>query len=155
MWVAIDLSYGKPMAYAGVEHETVVFVKTTAHTGQRAVEEIQAYVRDALRYGTIITGLVWEKPYHKRNPEVFRRLAHMSGQFHQFCQEHGLQYRQIMPSHWKRSYLRKTGLRARSKAGQAFLTRLASHYIGRNNFTVDERDAVLIGLYVNRREREG
>ena len=152
MWIAIDLAYGKKIAYAGIAGEEVIFVYTTHYTGEKAIREVQAYVKDALRFGNVIEGIITEKPYHKANAEVFRQFAEMNGQFKQFCDDYGMEFVQVMPAHWKKSYFTRVSVRVNSKPGQAHLNKIAERYIGRNNFTPDERDAVLMGLYVVRRK---
>ncbi len=153
MWVAIDVAYqpGKRLAYAGVEGDRVVFVTSTNTTGEAAVTEIQAFVRDALRYGQSVAGIVLERPYYRHNLEVFRRFAVISGQFRQFCQQMGLLYAEVMPAHWKRSYLQGSGISARSQVANALFTAIARELIGHAHFSDDERDAVLMGLYFSRR----
>jgi len=151
MWIAIDLAITKPLAYCGIAGEEIIFVKSTHRKGEAGLVEIFGLIKDARKYEyQIIEGIVTERPYHKLNQEIFRHFAEIVGRIRHFCDKNELEFAQIMPAHWKGAYL-KGHYPAATKAGNAMLNKIAKSILGRNNFTPDERDAVLFGLYHIRR----
>ncbi|NOY58928.1 MAG: hypothetical protein GXO75_08345 [Calditrichaeota bacterium] len=154
MIISLDIGLKKAIAYAGIAGDTLVFVGSTEKKGASGLDEIFAFIRDAHKYNyRYIETIVTERPYKKANPEVFRQFAQIIGRIEEFCNEQDIELQQIMPAHWKRSYLAKTKFPAKSKEANALLNSIAESIIRRNNFTPDERDAVLLGMYYARRKK--
>jgi len=148
--LSIDLASSKKIAWAFIEHGRVTQFGSTHKKGTAGLRELLDKIGNAEAFFPHM--IVTEKPYMKMNPRVFGKFSEMVGHIREFCYLNNINFFEVMPAHWKKAYLKGTGFKASSKEANNFLNHIAFNYVKRNNFTPDERDAILFGLFVSRRQ---
>lgn len=150
--LSIDLAHSKPIAWAFLEGERLLQYGSSKKHGNAGLRELLNQVESAESFMPEL--IVTEKPYLKMNPKTFRQLVVLVENLRLFSEVNEIRFVEVMPAHWKKAYLTGSGFKAASKEANVLLNHIARNMSGAKDFTPDERDAILFGLYIARRQHK-